>query len=83
MLGARGNTCAPGRQSVKEGNGNLLEFRSIALDLSSLRMFETDPNQSAVLQRLGVEMMYMNVYECILYDMYCIIIYIYTYYIYS
>lgn len=48
-------------------NGNLLvlEFRSIALDLSSLRMFETDPNQSAVLQRLGVEMMYMNVYECI------------------
>jgi hypothetical protein len=80
---ARGNTCAPGRQSVKEGNGNLLEFRSIALDLSSLRMFETDPNQSAVLQRLGVEMMYMNVYECILYDMYCIIIYIYTYYIYS
>ena len=45
-------------------------------------MFETDPNQSAVLQRLGVEMMYMNVYECILYDMYCIIIYIYILYIY-
>ena len=26
-------------------------------------MVETDPNQSAVLQRLGVEMMYMNVYD--------------------